>query len=151
MAEEKSGLLIAAIVAIVAIVGLVILFQSSNGVTGAAVLDDDDEFCNAGFSCIVGDDDRPCPPGLICERECDDDDDDGQPDCELKECEMNGIDDGDDSDDGICAKKSAVPCSAFGFGGTCAELGACPAGGFLAGPPAPGGECGATEGCCISP
>ena len=64
---------------------------------------DDDELCSLGFECISGDDDGPCPKGFECEQECDDDD--GAPDCELKECELNGDDD-DDDDDGICARMS---------------------------------------------
>jgi len=70
-----------------------------------ALADDDDEMCSAGFMCIAGDDDEPCPDGFICEQECDDDDGDGAPDCELKECEIDGANDGDDTDDGICARE----------------------------------------------
>jgi len=59
--------------------------------------DGDDDACSPGFACIPGDEDGPCPAGFTCEEECDDDG------CELKECEFDGVDDGDDTDDGICA------------------------------------------------
>ena len=64
---------------------------------------------------IPGDDDEPCPDGQVCEFECDDDDGDGLPDCELKECELDADPDGDDLDDGICVEppppSSSCPCN----------------------------------------
>lgn len=105
--EKSMALVVLGVVAIVAVIGLVLLFARP-GVTGADSFDDD-ETCSAGFSCVPGDDDAFCPAGLICETECDDDDDDGVPDCGLKECEFDGVDDGDDLDDGICAKAACVP------------------------------------------
>ncbi|MDA2920343.1 hypothetical protein MYX76_12770 [Desulfobacterota bacterium AH_259_B03_O07] len=88
-------------------VGLVMALSSQAN----AQLEEDDEVCSVGFECVPGDPEAMCPMGLICEQECDDDDGDGLPDCEVKECELDGIEDGDDIDDGICVQETLEdPC-----------------------------------------
>jgi len=66
--------------------------------------DDDDDACSPDFTCIPGDDDGPCPDGFTCEEECDDGD------CELKECELDDANGGDDADNGICAQREGPVC-----------------------------------------
>jgi len=84
----------------------VVLIAGSLAVSPIAIADDDeddeegdDDACSPDFTCIPSDDDEVCPAGFTCEEECDDGDD-----CELKECEVNG------DDDGICTRPVGPTC-----------------------------------------
>jgi len=84
----------------------VVLVAGSLAVSPIAIAGDDeddeegdDDACSPDFTCIRGDDEDVCPAGFTCEEECDDGDD-----CELKECEVNG------DDDGICVRPVGPVC-----------------------------------------
>ena len=99
----------------VLIPGILAIFALAMGFSAGANAElGDDESVPPGFECVTKA--QADAEGLFCLTECDDDDDDdddnGVGDCNLKECELDGVDDGDDIDDGVvCAIK---PCRRTG-------------------------------------